>query len=146
MTMVDFDEILVPVDGSEGSHRAAQFGAQLAARLSLPLKLANVVPLTAESAMAFAKLSKEEVEEAQRLQARSALDKARAAVGASGATTVEAIMIGDAAEELLNYSAQHPKTLIVMGRRGLSPFKTLMLGSVSEKVMRYATGPVTVVA
>jgi nucleotide-binding universal stress UspA family protein len=143
--MVDFNEILVPVDGSDGSHRAALFGAQLASGLSLPLKLAYVVPLTAEGAMAFAKLSKSEVEESQRLQARTALDQAKGAIGGTQAQVSEEILIGDAAEEILNYSNQHPKTLIVMGRRGLSPIKTLMLGSVSEKVMRYAHGPVTVV-
>jgi nucleotide-binding universal stress UspA family protein len=143
--MVDFTEILVPVDGSEGSHRAALFAARLASGLKLPLKLAFVVPLTAEGAMVFAKLTREEIEEVERQQARTVLDKARAAIGGAGGDVSEVIMIGDAAEEILNYSNQQPTTLVVMGRRGLSPIKTLMLGSVSEKVMRYARGPVTVV-
>jgi nucleotide-binding universal stress UspA family protein len=143
--MVDFSEIFVPVDGSDGSHRAARFAAGLARGLKLPLKLAFVVPLTAENTMAFAKLSRDEIELIQNQQARTVLDKAQAVVAEAGATVVEQVLIGDAAEEILNYGNQNPSALIVMGRRGLSPIKTLMLGSVSEKVMRYASGPVTVV-
>ncbi|MFU8817162.1 MAG: universal stress protein [Pseudomonadales bacterium] len=143
--MVGFDEIMVPVDGSEGSHRAARFGGQLAAGLQLPLKLAYVVPLTREGVMAFAKMTKEEVETFEHQQARSVLDKVVAAIGDTGADMSEVVLIGDPAEEILNYSAKHPKALLVMGRRGLSPIKSLMLGSVSEKVMRYAQGAVTVV-
>jgi nucleotide-binding universal stress UspA family protein len=143
--MVDFTEILVPVDGSDGSHRAATFGAQLARGLNLPLKLAFVVPLTAENTMAFAKLSREEIEAIENQQARMVLDKAQGVIAGQGTSVAELVLIGDAAEEILNYSRQNPQTLIVMGRRGLSPIKTLMLGSVSEKVMRYASGPVTIV-
>lgn len=143
--MVEFDEIMVPVDGSEGSQRAARFGAQLAAGLKVPLKLAFVVPFTREGVMAFAKLTREEIEAVENQQARGVLDQVLAALGDTAADVSEQIMIGDPAEEILNYSAKHPQTLLVMGRRGLSPIKSLMLGSVSEKVMRYAQGSVTVV-
>ncbi len=143
--MVEFDEIVVPVDGSEGSHRAARFAARLAAALNCPLKLAFVVSFTAESAMAMARMTREEIQEAGENQARQIFTDARAAMGDAGSEVGELIMIGDAAEEILVYIDQHPQALVVMGRRGLSTFQTLMLGSVSEKVMRYARGAVTLV-
>jgi len=145
--MIDFDEVLVPADGSPGAHRAALFGAHLAGKLGVPLKLTYVVPLTSESVMALAKLSKAEIEQLQQQQARGVLDQARAVLDQAGAAAQakDLVLIGDAAEEILNYVQQHPKTLVVMGRRGLSPLKSLMLGSVSEKVMRYAQGAVMLV-
>ena len=143
--MVEFDEILVPVDGSDGSHRAALFGARLASALGSKLKLSYVVPLTSESVMAMAKMAKEDIVSAQQQQARAVIDLALTAIGSAHAGTEEVIMIGDAAEEILNYIDKHPRSLVVMGRRGLSPMKSLLVGSVSEKVMRYAHGAVTLV-
>jgi nucleotide-binding universal stress UspA family protein len=64
-----FDQILVPFDGSEGAQHAATTGCQLASQLGLPLKLAYVVPMTAESTMALANLTKEEVQEIHQKQA-----------------------------------------------------------------------------
>jgi nucleotide-binding universal stress UspA family protein len=141
--MVEFDEIVVPVDGSEGSHRAARFGARLAAALGTPIKLAYVAPLTPESVMAMARMTREEIEEAQHNQAKEVLAKAQQDIGKIDAG--EIILTGDAAQEILNYIDKHPKALVVMGRRGLSPVRSLLLGSVSEKVMRYAKGAVTLV-
>jgi nucleotide-binding universal stress UspA family protein len=147
MDMVEFDEILVPVDGSEGSHRAALFGARLAAALGAPVKLGYVVPLAPEAVMALAKLSREEVREREQASARLVLDQAQALLAAEGihVSTEQVVMIGDAATEIISYIDKHPRSLIVMGRRGLSPIKSLMVGSVSEKVMRYAQGAVTLV-
>jgi len=145
--MVEFDEILVPVDGSEGSHRAALFGARLAAALGCPLKLAYVVPLTAESVMGMANMSREEIQEREDQAARAVLELAEQALSKAGVKikAEHLVMIGDPAEEILTFIEKHPKALVVMGRRGLSPMKSLLVGSVSEKVMRYAHGAVTLV-
>lgn len=145
--MVDFDEILVPVDGSESAHRAVQFAARLAAALGKPLRLTHVVALTPEAVMALAKMSKAEIQAAQQSQARGVLDQAKAAVASTGEKVAldEVVMVGDAAQEILSYVEAHPKTLVVMGRRGVSTIRGLLLGSVSEKVTRHAPGAVTLV-
>jgi nucleotide-binding universal stress UspA family protein len=145
--MVEFDQILVPVDGSEGSHRAALFGARLAAALGCALKLAYVVPLTPESVMAMAKLSREEVQEKENLAARAILETAERVLGEAGVDLEpeKLVMIGDAAAEILNFIDKQPTALVVMGRRGLSPIEGLLVGSVSEKVMRHARGAVMLV-
>jgi len=145
--MVEFEEVLVPVDGSESAHRAAGFGVRLAEAVGMPLKLVHVVSLTPQLVMTLAKMSKDDIHALQQQQARAVLDQAQAAIAACDvrAAIGELVLVGDAAQEILGYLEAHPKTLVVMGRRGLSPIRSLMVGSVSEKVMRYALGAVTLV-
>jgi nucleotide-binding universal stress UspA family protein len=142
--MLEFDEIVVPVDGSEGSSRAAVFASRLASTIGCPIKLLYVFPATSMSMVGFARMSADEIHRAQQSAARDILDKARAAIGAT-ADVGEVVLLGDPAQEIIDYSAQRPKTLLVMGRRGLSPMKSLLVGSVSEKVARHSAGAVTLV-
>lgn len=144
--MEKIEQILVPVDGSEGARHALEMGLQLANRCDIPLKLAYVVPLTAESAMALAHLEKNDVEQTSQRLAHDVLATAREAVSDdSGIVAEEVVLVGDAATEIINFLDNHPGTLVVMGRRGLSPIKHLVLGSVSDKVMRYGGTAVMVV-
>lgn len=143
--MVEFDEILVPVDGSEGATRAAQFGARLAKALNSPLKLAHVAPLTSESVMAMAKMDRKDIEAHERSRGARVIASAREAIADAGVDAQDLVLLGDAAEEILNYIDKHPKTLVVMGRRGLSTLRGLVVGSVSDKVSRHAHGAVTLV-
>lgn len=143
--MAEFDHILVPVDGSEGSLRAARFAARLGTALDSPIKLAYVVTMTPESVMSLSHLDKPEVERIANERARTVLTNAREALGNAADRADDVILSGDPAEEILHYSSKNPQALIVMGRRGLSPVKSLVLGSVSERVMRHASGVVTLV-
>lgn len=144
--MSEFDEILVAVDGSEPAHRAAQFAARLRPALGVPIRLAYVIPATPESIMGLANMSREDVEAIEQKKARSVLDTIRSAMGDEGADAGEIVMIGDPAEEIVNYTERHPKAMVVMGRRGLSTFRSLLVGSVSEKVVRHSRNAVTLVA
>jgi len=143
--MAEFSRIIVPVDGSEGSSRAASFAAKLAGALGVPVTLAHVVPMTPESVMGLSQLDKSEVENVQRRRAATVLTEVRRAMGDAGDGVEEKVMVGDPAEEILHFVNADPDALVVMGRRGLSPVKTLMLGSVSEKVLRGAGSTVTLV-
>ncbi|XOV82429.1 MAG: universal stress protein [bacterium] len=145
--MNEFEEVMVPVDGSESAERAALFGARLAAALECTLTLAHVVALTSESVMAMAKMSKEEIQGHQQQIAKVPLEQAQAAIAGLDihVTAEPLVLIGDPAEEILNYLSKHPKTLVVMGRRGQSGIRRLAMGGVSDKVIRYADGPVTLV-
>lgn len=143
--MVEFDEIVVPVDGSEGSGRAASFAARLAAAVKCPIRLTYVFPATPMAMIGFSKMDAEEIKKVQGNAAKDIFETARAAIGSTGATVEELVLIGDPANELINYIDHHPKALVVMGRRGLSPIESLLMGSVSEKVARHAKGAVTLV-
>lgn len=143
--MTKIEEVLAPVDGSDGSHRAARMAATLAKSLQVPLTLVYAAPLTAESAMAIAKLDREEIEAMQRQRGSDVLQAARSKIADLGVASQEAVLLGDPAEEILAYLEKRPGALVVIGRRGLSPIKSLLLGSVSDKVVRHAANPVTVV-
>lgn len=143
--MIEFDEIVVPVDGSDGASRAAVFAARLATALQCPIQLLYVFPATPMSMMGFARMSAEEILRAQQSASREIIDRARQAIGDAAGVVGEKLLLGDPAEEIINYVGQHPKTLVVMGRRGLSPMQSLLVGSVSEKVARHAKGAVTLV-
>jgi nucleotide-binding universal stress UspA family protein len=143
--MVEFDEIVVPVDGSEGATRAATFAARLASMVQCPIRLAYVFPATSMANIGFSRMNPDEFKTAQNSAAKDIFAKARAAIGDTKAAVEELVLLGDPAYELIGYIDQHPKALVVMGRRGLSPMKSLLMGSVSEKVARHARGAVTLV-
>ncbi len=143
--MIEIDEIAVPVDGSEGASRAAAFAARLAAATGKPLRLIYVFPATPMTLIGLASMSAEQIKQAEADASREIFERARAAVADAGVETTEQILLGDPANELIGYVNQHPRSLLVMGRRGLSPIQSLLLGSVSEKVARHAHGAVTLV-
>ena len=142
--MNDFKQILAPADGSEGSRNAVRMAARLGRGLGIPVKLTYVVPLTPEDVVSLASLDRSEVEATRNRWGEQVLEQAREHL--DDVTGVDnLILTGDAATEILNYLDTNPGTLVVMGRRGLSPIKNLMLGSVSEKVLRHGNGAVMVV-
>lgn len=140
------DSILVPVDGSENSARAARFGIQLAATLEVPATLLYVFPAASMELVDMAGMSRQDLEQAAQACGQRALDQVRLALDADMQQRFEAtIAIGDPAEEIIARTEARSASLVVIGRRGMSPLRTLVLGSVSDKVLRHAAVPVTVV-
>ncbi len=143
--MIEIDQIVVPVDGSEGASRAAVFAARLAAATSKPLSLLYVFPATPMALIGLASMSAEQIKQAEADASREIFEKARGAIADSGVACSEVVLLGDPANELIGYVNQHPNSMLVMGRRGLSPIRSLLMGSVSEKVARHSHGAVTLV-
>lgn len=143
--MVEFDAVIIPVDGSESADRAAAVGARLAAVIQCPVTLLFVVSAAPATLISMGKLTAEEVKKIEQNAAREALEQARAAMGDAGASAEDQILLGDPAEEIITYLDRHPNALVVMGRRGLSRIQSLVLGSVSDKIVRHAKGAVTLV-
>jgi nucleotide-binding universal stress UspA family protein len=138
--------VLVPVDGSENSVRAARFGIQLATTLEADVTLFYVFPAASIELIGMSGISREDIEQAARECARRAFDQVRLGLDADMLLRVEEdIAIGAPAEEIIARTEADPATLVVMGRRGHSRMKTLVLGSISDKVMRHAACPVTLV-
>lgn len=139
-------ELLVPVDGSENSVRAARFAMQLAGALGVGVRLLYVFPAASVELIGMAGMSREDIEHAAGTSGERVFDLVRTGLGSEVRDHVEyATAFGDPAEEIIVYTEKHPDALVVIGRRGLSRMKTLLLGSVSDKVMRYAGCPVTVI-
>jgi nucleotide-binding universal stress UspA family protein len=60
----------------------------------------------------------------------------------AGMPTSQAIVEGEAAEEILKYAREHRVDLIMMPTHGYGPFRRFLLGSVAQKVLREANCPV----
>lgn len=152
-------KILVAVDGSENSLRAARFAAELIAEnREGMLTLIHVVP-PVMAALDWYRGPGTVVSEAFEMEKAAAEATAKKAQGmleevrllaeavARGAelqidTVVE---IGDPARAIVEYAATRGYDIIVVGSRGLNPVKGVFLGSVSYKVLCTAPCPVLVV-
>ena len=139
-------EILVPVDGSENSIRAANFALELAKPMSITVRLFYVFPAASVEVIGMAGMSKADIDQAAQVAAQRAFDQTREGMNvADGVEIDEETSMGDPAEEIIRYTEDDHATLVIIGRRGLSRMKSLMLGSVSDKVLRYAQSPVMVI-
>lgn len=136
--------ILIPIDGSEPSCRAAAWAGEYALKTGDELTLLHVFDLNAAEAMALANLTREEIGERIAEHAAPSFEKASAAIS-SGAQVSTLAVIGNPADEIIGIASSKGFNHIVMGSRGLSSFQEMMLGSVSEKVLRRAHCAVTIV-
>lgn len=139
-------EILVPVDGSSNSTRAALFATDLAKAFGVGVRLFYIFPAASVEIIGMAGMSRADIDQAAQASAQKAFDATHQAMeGISGVTIEEETSMGDPAEEVIRYTEDNPGTMVVIGRRGLSAMKSLMIGSVSDKVLRHAKSPVMVI-
>jgi len=140
--------ILVAVDGSEPALRAADLAAELAVRCDATLHLVQVVaPLeVTKELQEFANSERLDIASSQDVVARSLLGPAESIANAAGVRKVmRAVLTGDPAERLLDYTRDRAIDLVVLGRRGLGRIQGLLMGSVSSKVSDLAECPVLTV-
>lgn len=133
--------ILVPVDGSEGSDRAVAQAIQMAeaceAKLNF-LYVANINQLAINACLSDAIL------EAVTKAGAVILDRAMQMVP-SGIDKEAFSETGSPAVVILDFAESNPCDLIVMGSRGLGVVKGVLLGSVSQYIVEQAKCPVLVV-
>ncbi len=133
-----FGKILVAVDGSEPSARAARLAAQVARMSGGEVVVVHVVEREIGRGAAV-----EPTEEALRL-----VDDTVEAIRAEGASVRGRALpsaIGGIARTILDAAGEEGAELIVMGTRGLGDFASLVVGSVTHKVLHEAPCPVLVV-
>ncbi len=138
-------EILVPIDGSDNSIRAARFGLEMADAMNVGLRLFYVFPAASMEIIGMAGMSRSDIDQAAQASAQRAFDQVREKLGDTSVQIDQETSIGDPAEEIIRYTEDDHSVLVVMGRRGLSKMQTLLLGSVSDKVSRHARSPITIV-
>lgn len=138
-------KILLPVDGSEGSVRAARHVAGIAAMVKdLEVHLVNVQPL-GDDWMVRRMIKSEELAKMEQEWAESAIAPVRAVLGATGVTCVDHVAQGEVAETITRLARELACDQIVMGTRGHGALRDLLLGSVAIKVLHLANVPVTLV-
>lgn len=140
-----YRSILVPVDGSENSLRAASHAIRLAEALKLGVELFYVFPVSSVEIIGMAGMSRADIEHAAEQAAQRVFDKVDQAMGQTSVPVAHETSIGDPAEEIIRRAEDAPDALVILGRRGLSRIQSMLLGSVSEKVLRHVPGPVLVI-
>ena len=136
------NKILVPLDGSEYSKRALELACDLAEKYEAELHLLHVI-LTGESkrtlvlggASITVNSSREKIEEAGR-KVLGAAEQIAADRGCK--RTHSEVVVGPAAQAILEHAKGNNIDMIVMGSRGLSDIAGLAVGSTSHKVSHLA--------
>jgi len=144
-----FRRVLVPVDGSPNSLKAARAAAEIARRFDSQVTLVHVqhLPATALAAsgvagmIGLASAAVEALEEA----GREVLQVARECLGLPDERVKQERLSGHPAEVVCRLAEEGGYDLIVMGSRGLSEVAAFFLGSVSDKVSHHAPCPVLIV-
>lgn len=131
--------ILVGIDGSPQSMRAAEIAAAIARRTGAAIGLIAVVELPLDS---YAQ-SRPETEATFRRQAEELFQRARA--GMHGVPASDTVAFDDPAHAMLTRAAQAGVDLIVLGRRGRGPTLRGTIGSVALRVALHADASVLVV-
>ncbi|HVI60031.1 MAG TPA: universal stress protein [Luteimonas sp.] len=138
-------KILLAVDGSKSSERAARHVVQLARQLAQPPRLTvlNVdLPLLKAAA---AKMGTRAVAEYHASNADHALRHVRAVLSRAKLEFVAQTVIGEPAPAIAKAAEACDADLVVMGSRGMTALKNLLLGSVASKVLATSSVPVTLV-
>jgi nucleotide-binding universal stress UspA family protein len=135
--------ILVPVDGSAPSLRAAALAAHFGRALNARILLLYVFDAPAGAMLGLEPHAAMHATEAGEQLAAAAFRKAQEQMAEVPAARL--LVSGKPAQAILTAAAGEGIDHIVMGSRGLSPIRELLLGSVSEVVLRNAQCPVTIV-
>ncbi len=138
-------KLLLSVDGSKCSNRAAEFVVALSKRArDLEVHLVNVQP-RGDDWMVRRLIKPEELAQMERDWAEGALAPAREVLKQGQVKCTEHFEQGDVAKTICQLADQLQCDQIVMGTRGMSALGDLLLGSVANKVLHLAKVPVTFV-
>jgi len=136
--------ILVAVDGSEASLKAARMAADIALRFGAKLTLVNVVPKLLLPPDVYG-LTLAEVEQEHRAYADRLLERAVSSLDATGLEVSTSVLYGSPAEAIAEEGAAQDVGMIVVGSRGHGAVARVFLGSTSDRLVHISTRPVLVV-
>jgi nucleotide-binding universal stress UspA family protein len=136
--------ILVAVDGSEASLKAARMAADIALRFGAKLTLVHVVPKLLLPPDVYG-LTLAEVEQEHRAYADRLLERAVSSLDATGLEVSTSVLYGSPAEAIAEEGAAQDVGMIVVGSRGHGAVARVFLGSTSDRLVHISTRPVLVV-
>lgn len=144
--VVNFRQILCPVDFSPSSLHALGFALDLARQSNGTVTLLNVVEwLAEEGAMLGAPFDGTDVRDHIRQDAEQRLQALAAAEAIAGDQIQHVVTFGRAHREILRAAEAKPPDLIVMGAQGRGGAGLALFGSATQQVVRGASSPVLTV-
>jgi nucleotide-binding universal stress UspA family protein len=139
-----FSKVLVPVDGSENSHKALDAALLLSEKLGAKVTAIHVMEDMPVLHIQSEKLLRELLD-AYKKEIQLILSKCSEIATKKGLTINTELLQGNPASTILNYCEKAKYDIIVMGSRGMGMFKEMLLGSVSSKIIHYSCCPVMII-
>ncbi len=133
-----YKKVLLLLDGSELAEVVFHYARELSGRLGIELELLQVVSPREVEQLPMRRAYVES--KAKELCTDAAPDAAGQCVVARGS-----VVVGDPAEEILKYIAEHDVELVMMSTHGQSGVRQFSLGGVANKVVHASQEPVWLV-
>lgn len=137
-----FDEILVPVDGSDASASAIDTAVAVANAFDARVHALYAISLEPYYPL---EITMDRVVNVLEREGEEAVGTVADASEAAGIDYVTEIVRGMPHESIQKYVDAHEIDLVVMGTHGRTGIDRTLLGSVTERVLRTATVPVLAV-
>lgn len=146
-------KILVPVDGSKASQKAAEKAVSIGKLLNAEMTFVTVVNLPSEDKYSYFGMNVETAFDANRKEMMKKLiheetkmlDIIIRNIDYENLQINKKIITGEPAVEIVKLASEEGFDLIVMGKRGFSKFERFFVGSVTQKVISSSPCPVMVV-
>ncbi len=138
--------VMLAVDGSEGSARAATVAFEVAELTGSSLHIVHVIPLPSVHQIALMSGAEStDLMQKYRENGMILLEGYKNAAQKYSLDVVLSLEEGLPSDRLATYSRTHNIDIIVIGSKGISAIKESTLGSATERVIRGASCPVLVV-
>jgi nucleotide-binding universal stress UspA family protein len=145
---VQIKKILVPIDGSEYSLKAAKYAIKIAKDENAQLLCIHIItpriPYGYSSSIPTTDKSHTEIKD----KVQDLFDMIRQKAKNEGLSDMKTDVFVDfksVSESILNYSANEDTDLIVIGTKGRTGLKRFLIGSVANAVIQHAHCPVLLV-
>jgi nucleotide-binding universal stress UspA family protein len=132
-------EVVVGIDGSDQSRRAAEVAAALARVHGARLHVITVVrPPEGWWGLVGSPPPAEALAAAMSEAQHSVLDQTISRLDTSGIEVLSSEEIGDPASAIIDYCTRASADLLVVGRRGAGMVERIVLGSVADRLAHHA--------
>ena len=140
----EIGKIIVPVDGSEESKKAAKKAIYIAKHIKSSILALYVIDSSFTTNYGIGRnMLSPDFSALLRKEAEIVLNEVAKIGKRNGVRVVKKIVEGVPSEEIIK--AANKKDLIIMGSRGRSALERILIGSVSEKVLHHASCSVMIV-
>ncbi|KZE39916.1 universal stress protein [Bhargavaea cecembensis] len=136
-----YKRILLAVDGSDHSLRAAEHAAAIAKAMDGAIEIAYVADYSKSKDSVLHAKGRSDLE----MQRRQRLLPAEELLKKEDIPYEVNILHGDPGPAIVSHANAHSFDLVIIGSRGLNPLQEMVLGSVSHKVMKRSDCPVMII-
>lgn len=139
-----FGKILVPVDGSDGAIKAANYARGIAEKFKSAITLLHVIEHPGYLLSGTNNLPESVIQDMEKNGDQVLAEALNVFADFEGRVSTK-LDYGHAGIKITELSKEYSYSLIVMGSRGLSGVKQLLMGSVSNYVLHYAQCPALII-